>query len=152
MRRLLAGIHARIHGDAGSSIPLILVCFLIVSLLTAGVAAASSAFLAQRDLQADCDGGAIAAASGLDSDAVYAVGVREGDALPVATEAAQHALGEYRSYMLTDDASLVMAATVDRRAVMVRCRRLVQIPFGTVFGFSHGLVRTAVSEARSPLR
>ena len=50
--------------DAGTVIPLVLLCFLLAgTLVTAGIAA-SAAFLAQRDLAGICDGAAVAAAAG----------------------------------------------------------------------------------------
>ncbi|MDQ6874954.1 MAG: pilus assembly protein TadG-related protein, partial [Actinomycetota bacterium] len=58
--------------DRGSITPLILVFFLVAALLVMGAAAAGSAFLAQRDLQAVCDGAAVRAANAVDPAGAYA--------------------------------------------------------------------------------
>lgn len=135
--------------DHGSSLPFVLLCFLVAAVLVAGVTTASSAFLAQRDLQADCDGAAVAAASGVDVDALYAVRVEVSDALPLASEEAQRAVAEYQAAGgITFDA----AATVDAERVTVACQRVVSVPFGRLFGVGDGLERSTVSTARTPIR
>lgn len=138
--------------DTGSSLPLVLLCFLIGAVTVAGVTAASSAFLAQRDLQADCDGAAIAAASGVDPDAIYGAGPLAGESLPLAADQAQHALEEYRSAGFQNDDTLDMSANVDAERVTVVCNRVVKIAFGSLFGVGAGLDRSTVSTARLPLR
>ncbi len=137
-------------GDRGSSIPFVLLCFLVAALLVAAVTTASSAFLAQRDLQADCDGAAAAGASGLDPAAAYdAAGFSGDDALPLATEQAQAAVERYRARLGGD---LAAVATVDLDRVTVACARVVRVPFGEIFGVGGGVERSTVSTARSPLR
>ena len=138
--------------EAGSSIPLIVLCFLIAALLVAGVTAASSAFLAQRDLQADCDGAAIAAASGLDSEALYAHSFPEDSMLPVANQAAGAALERYRRGEPPSEQEERMTVHVDNETVTVACSRRAKIPFGAVFGFGGGVQRSAVGTTKSPLR
>ena len=130
--------------------PLVLLCFLIGAFLVAGVTAASSAFLAQRDLQADCDGAAVAAASAVDTDAVYAGALSEADALPLATDLAQTAAEEYASR--SDRVGLAVTVRVDVERVEVACGRVVDVPFGWLFGAGNGLDRSTVSSSRSPLR
>jgi hypothetical protein len=134
--------------ERGSSVPFILLCFLIAMLLTAGVTAASMAFLAQRDLQADCDGAAIAASSAYDPAEQNSLTERE--ALPLAQEKAQRAVEKFARDAYPNDSSAQMSAQVGLTEVTVDCRRTVHVPFGTVFGYSDGLVRTASSSARSP--
>ena len=143
----------RPSGEDGSTIPMLLLCVLIAMFLVAGVTAASSAFLAQRSLQADCDGAVVAAASGIDPASVYGGrGLGEAAALPLATEQARAAVADYRARGFPADRTLTMVARVDGEQVILACRREVRVPFGVVFGVGGGLVRTAVSSARSPLR
>lgn len=152
-RRAALLTERRKHGhEAGSSIPLIVLCFLIAALLVAGVTAASSAFLAQRDLQADCDGAAIAAASGLDSEALYAHSFPVDSMLPVANQAAAAVLERYREGEPPSEREERMTVHVDNESVTVACSRRVKIPFGAVFGFGGGIQRSAMGTTRSPLR
>jgi len=139
-------------GDEGSSLPLVLLCFLVAAILVAGVTAASSAFLAQRDLQADCDGAAVAAASGVDLDTVYESGLATGDTLPLATEQAQRAVEEYAAAGQDGADGFAAHAEVTGERVTVACQRVVTVPFGRLFGVGGGLDRSTVSTARTPLR
>lgn len=141
----------RFRNDRGSITPLILVCFLIAALLVMGATAAGSAFLAQRDLQAVCDGAAVRAANALDPAGAYA-GPAGLAALPLSDPTVQAAVADYRAQGYPSDPTLTLAATTDGRRVTVTCHRVVQIPFGAVFGEAAGLPRTALSSARAPLR
>jgi hypothetical protein len=136
-----------VRSDEGSSVPLILLFFVLALLLVAGVITASSAFLAQRDLQSDCDGAAVAAANALDAAGFYGSD-RAGDALPLAVGGAQAAADRYAA-----DAGLTstsFAVTVADGRAQVVCGRSAPVPFGAAFGYRDGVRRTAVSEARSP--
>jgi uncharacterized membrane protein len=124
---------------------------LIAVLTVAAVTTASSAFLAQRDLQADCDGAALAAASGIDLDATYAGSLDAAAALPVDPDRAGEAAGRYANRTVPDDATLAVSASVDEDRVTVVCIRVVRVPFGGLFGIGGGLRRSTVSTARSPL-
>lgn len=135
------------RGDEGSSVPFVLLCFLVAAVLVAGVTTASAAFLAQRDLQADCDGAAIAAASGVDLPAIYGAGLGPEETLPLATDQAQGAVAEYQAGLDPFDAR----AEVDLERVTVTCQRTVNVPFGRLFGYGAGLGRSTVSTARTPL-
>ena len=166
--------------DAGTAIPLVLLCFLLAgTLVTAGIAA-SAAFLAQRDLAGICDGAAVAAAAGavdrtalagavpadaIPADAVPADAVPTG-AAPAGAAPDGGAGGEATALPLDPAAvaaavedyrgragrdGLALAATTDGRTVTVTCRRTARIPFGAVLGRPGGLQRTAVARARSPL-
>jgi hypothetical protein len=130
---------------------LILLCVLIAALTVAAVTTASAAFLAQRDLQADCDGAALAAASGIDLDATYAGALDEGGALPMDEDEANDAAAQYANRTVPDDATLSVSASVDEDRVTVVCIRVVRVPFGGLFGIGGGLRRSTVSTARSPL-
>lgn len=136
--------------DRGSITPLILTFFVIGLLLVMGNISAASAFLEQRDLQAVCDGAAVRATSALDEYGAYA-GPEGQTALPLSDRSVQAAVAEYQQHGYSLDPSLAMSATTDSQVVTVTCSRLVQIPFGAVFGKAEGLQRTAVSSARAPL-
>jgi len=70
--------------DAGTAIPLILLCFLLAGTFVTASTAASAAFLAQRDLAGICDGAAVAAAArGIDRGALGAAGAEGLDRPPV---------------------------------------------------------------------
>ena len=141
----------RSTSDRGSITPLVLLCFLIAALMVMGTTAAGSAFLAQRDLQAVCDGAAVRAANAADEPLAY---TKPGKlaALPLSDASVRAAVADYRSAGYADDPTLTLWATTDGQQVTVSCRRVVQVPFGAVFGRSAGLPRTAVSTARAPLR
>jgi hypothetical protein len=135
------------RSDEGSSVPLVLLFFALALLLVAGTTAASSAFLAQRDLQSDCDGAAVVAASALDAGGFYGSD-RAGDALPLTVGSAQSAVDRYAAESGLTSTSF--AVTVADGHAQVACGRSVRVPFGDAFGYAQGLRRTAVSEARSP--
>jgi hypothetical protein len=154
-------VHPGAREDRGSTLPFVLLCFLLALLLVAGTVAASAAFLAQRDLQSDCDGAAVAGAAAVDPAGVYADGALL-DALPLTTVAAQDAVAGYAARAGLGDTSFAVTVTVtvpvpvpvpvDGAAVAVRCGRRVTVPFGPMFGLGGGVDRTADSSARSPVR
>jgi hypothetical protein len=47
--------------------------------------------------------------------------------------------------------SFAVAVSGDADSVRVGCRRTVEVPFGHAFGRGDGVVRTALSSARSPV-
>lgn len=141
--------------DAGTSTPLVLLCFLLAGTLVTASTAASAAFLAQRDLAGVCDGAAVAAAAGaVDRAALDRIPPdddtgRTRAVLPVDPAAVAATVQRYRDR--AGRQGLVLTATTDGRTVTVTCRRTVRIPFGAVLGRADGLQRTAVARARSPL-
>ncbi len=141
----------RARGDRGSITPLILVFFLVAALLVMGTISAGSAFLEQRDLQAVCDGAAVRASSAVDEAGAYS-GPAGQSALPLSEASVRAAVAEYHAQGYVGDPTLTMSASTDGQVVTVTCRRVVQIPFGAMFGSPAGLQRTAVSSARAPLR
>jgi hypothetical protein len=132
--------------DAGSILPLTLLSVLLALLLIAGTATASSAFVAQRDLQAWCDTAALSAVENAQVSSLYA-DVGPG---PLSTEAAEGAaetaLERYRDE--TQDLNTVTELSVQDDRLTVLCTRTVGVPFGRLFGVSGGLRRQAVSSAR----
>jgi hypothetical protein len=138
--------------DEGSALPAVLLLLLVGTLTVAGVAAASGAFLAQRDLQSTCDGAAVAAASGIDPNAVYSESLDSAELLPLENEGARAAIAEYQRIGFPDDATLSLWAVVDADQVTVVCSRVVRVPFGGLFGVGSGLDRSTKSTARSPMK
>ncbi|MDP9239730.1 MAG: pilus assembly protein TadG-related protein [Actinomycetota bacterium] len=137
--------------DRGSIAPLILLCFLIAAFMVMGTTAAGSAFLAQRDLQAVCDGAAVRAANAADESGAYSAAPGLA-ALPLSEASVQAAVDDYRATGYPGDPTLTVTAATDGQRVTVGCHRVVQVPFGAVFGQSAGLQRDAASTARAPLR
>ena len=134
------------HPEEGSTLPFVLVCWLVAALMTVGAIAASSAFLAQQEVQSVCDAAALAAADRADEQAVYTGGV--GETLPLSQERAEAAVaGQLAGAGVELDA---WSARTDGREVTVRCTRLVRIPFDWLFLAGQPLERTAVASARAP--
>jgi uncharacterized membrane protein len=132
--------------ERGSALPFVLVCWLVAATMALGAVAASDAFLEQQDLQAVCDGAALAAANRTDEGRVYATGV--GAALPLTTETARAAVAD----SLADGVTPLDAwtAETDGTEVTVRCSRSVEIAFGWLFLGGRPLEVTAVAGARAP--
>ena len=133
-------------GDRGSTLPFVLLCWLVAALMVFGAIAASDAFLEQRQVQSICDGAALAAADRTDEGVVYSDGV--GVALPLTAESTQAAVAEH---LAADDARLDSWSTsTDGTEVTVRCTREATIAFGWLFLGGRPLDRTAVASARAP--
>jgi uncharacterized membrane protein len=132
--------------ERGSALPFVLVCWLVAAFMALGAVAASDAFLEQQDLQAACDGAALAAANRTDEGRVYAAGV--GEALPLTAETARAAVADH----LADGATPLDAwtAETDGTEVTVRCGRSVEIAFGWLFLAGRPLEVDAVAGARAP--
>jgi uncharacterized membrane protein len=106
--------------EAGSTLPFVLVCWLVAALMVFGAIAASDAFLEQQEVQSICDGAALAAADQADEAVVYTQGV--GAALPLTRSAAEAAVAD----------------------------QLADVAFGWLFLGGEALERTAVASARAP--
>jgi Flp pilus assembly protein TadG len=132
--------------EAGSTLPFVLVCWLVAALMVFGGIAASDAFLEQQAVQSICDGAALAAADQADEAVVYSLGV--GAQLPLTRSAAEAAVAD----QLADaDVQLdAWSAETDGVEVTVRCTRSVPIAFGWLFLGGQPLERTAVASARAP--
>ncbi|MGY1825462.1 MULTISPECIES: pilus assembly protein TadG-related protein [unclassified Blastococcus] len=132
--------------ERGSTLPFVLVCWLVAALMAVGAIAASDAFLEQQEVQSVCDSAALAAANRADEAVLYAQGV--GTELPLSRAAAQAAVADQLA-----DGDLALdswAAETDGAEVTVRCTRYVDIAFGWLFLAGQQLERTAVSSARAP--
>lgn len=133
-------------GERGSTMPFVLVCWLVAALMVFGAIAASDAFLEQQEVQSVCDGAALAAANSTDEAVVYASGV--GSELPLTRATAQAAVAD----QLADGGTLLdgWSAETDGVEVTVRCTRYVDIAFGWLFLGGGQLERTAAASARAP--
>jgi Flp pilus assembly protein TadG len=132
--------------ERGSTLPFVLVCWLVAALMAFGAIAASHAFLEQQEVQSVCDGAALAAANAADEAVLYADGV--GSDLPLTRTTAQAAVAD----QLADGAVPLDAwsAETDGVEVVVTCTRSVEIAFGGLFLGGQPLERTAVAGARAP--
>ena len=132
--------------ERGSTLPLVLVCWLVAALMAFGSIAASDAFLEQQQVQSICDGAALAAANATDEAVLYATGV--GTTLPLTRASTQAAVAD----QLADGGAQLDAwsAETDGVQVTVRCSRSVGIAFGWLFLGGRPLERTAVASARAP--
>jgi Flp pilus assembly protein TadG len=133
-------------GERGSTLPFVLVCWLVAALMVFGAIAASDAFLEQQEVQSVCDGAALAAANHTDEAVLYSTGV--GDELPLTRAAAQAAVAD----QLADGGTALdsWSAETDGVEVTVRCTRYVHIAFGWLFLGGEQLERTATASARAP--
>ncbi len=136
----------RAEDERGSTLPFVVVCWTVAALMSFGAIAASDAFLEQQEVQAVCDGAALAAANAADESALYTQGV--GTDLPLTRQTAQAAIAD----QLADGGSQLDAwsAETDGVEVTVRCTRSVEIAFDWLFLGGRSLERTAVASARSP--
>ncbi len=132
--------------ERGSTLPFVLVCWLVAALMVFGAIAASDAFLEQQEVQSVCDGAALAAANRTDEAVVYAAGV--GTELPLTRAAAQAAVAD----QLADGGEILdsWSTETDGAEVTVRCTRYVEIAFGWLFLGGRPLERTATAGARAP--
>ena len=136
----------RSDSERGSTLPFVLVCWLVAALMAFGAVAASDAFLEQQEVQAVCDGAALAAANQADEAAIYAGGL--GAQLPLTRDTAQSAVADQLGTGVS--ALDAWSAETDGAEVTVRCTRFVDIAFGWLFLGGERLERTATASARAP--
>jgi hypothetical protein len=134
------------ESERGSTLPFVLVCWLVAALMAFGAIAASDAFLEQQQVQSVCDGAALAAANSTDEGVVYTDGV--GGTLPLTPASTHAAVAD----QLADGGAALdsWTAETDGVEVTVRCTRSVEIAFGWLFLGGQPLERTAVASARAP--
>lgn len=133
--------------ETGSSLPFILLCWLVAALMAFGGIAASHAFLEQADVQSVCDGAALAAANQVDPGSAYSTaGLAAG--LPLREQTATAAVVDYLADGGTELDS--WSATTSGVEVTVVCTRNVEIAFGWLFLAGARLERTAVASATAP--
>lgn len=148
-------VRLRQRDDRGTTIPLILGFALLALLVTMGVTVASIAFLAQRNLQAICDGAALAASDSLDEGQIFNGSTNT--VLPLSQSGVSSAVASYlgTNYRPGGQGTpdrLQAGARTDGRTVRVTCASTRHLPLGGLFGYPNGLPRTAVSTAEAPLR
>lgn len=138
-----------IRAERGSTVPLILGFFLLALLASAAAVTAGQAFVAQRDLQDQCDGlAAAAAAATADLDRTVSVG--RGGSLR---------FGDVRQFLDMSvstgraDPHLVVAPRVTDggKIIRLRCTETVPVAFGALFGRPDGLHHVVDSSAQEPV-
>jgi uncharacterized membrane protein len=138
---------AALREDRGSIIPLALGFFLLALIFVGGGVAFSDVFTKQRDLQAICDGAAVAAANNLDRNGPDSEDQR---AVPLV-----EANDLVRAYLSRDPALTgVRAATAlsaDGRTVRLTCQRRNKVAFGALILRADGVEQTAYSSAEARL-
>ena len=134
------------ESERGSSLPLVLVCWLVAALMAFGAIAASDAFLEQQEVQSVCDSLALAAANSTDEGVLYATGL--GSDLPLTAASTSAAVADQMA-----DGRIALdrwSAFTDGAEVTVTCTRSVNIAFGWLFLGGKPLERTALASARAP--
>lgn len=125
--------------DRGSITPLVIGMLVCLLILTAGVTAAGSAFLAGQRLQRLCDGAVAAAVGAVDPARSTAAGVVVDD--PIA--AANQYLG-----VRGPDVGAVVA--VGAQTITAQCTTEAPVTFGALFGFP--TVSRTVTSTSQPIR
>ena len=125
--------------DRGSVTPLVIGMFVCLLILTAGVTAAGSAFLAGQRLQRLCDGAVAAAIGAVDPARSSATGVRVDD--PIA------AANQYLGVRGPDVGAVI---TVQTETITARCSNEAPVTFGALFGFP--TITRSVTATSQPIR
>jgi Flp pilus assembly protein TadG len=134
--------------DAGSITPLILLSVALALLLIAGATTASSAFLAQRDLQAWCDSAALTTAARTAATAAYTTGSEASSQAPLHYDEVAAELRNYLGGIQNEGVGVGLRVQNDQ--ITLICTRTVVLPFGRLFGIPDGLERVVLSSARVP--
>lgn len=129
----------RAVADRGSVTPLVLGMMVCLLLLTAGVTAAGSAFLAGQRLQRLCDGAVAAAVNAVDPSRSSADGVGVSEPIAAANE-----------YLRVRGPDVGAVVTLGAETVSARCNNEASITFGALFGVPT-LART-VTATSQPIR
>ena len=125
--------------DRGSVTPLVLGMMVCLLVLTAGVTAVGSAFLAGQRLQRLCDGAVAAAVGAVDPSRQSSEGVGLSDPIAAANEYLR---------VRGPDVGAMVSLGVDR--VSAQCSNEAPITFGALFGFPT-IPRTATATSQ-PIR
>ncbi len=126
--------------DAGSVTPLVIGMLLCLLVLTAGVTAAGSAFLAGQRVQRLCDGAVAAAVGAIDPRRDSAAGISTADPVAAAAE-----------YLRVRGPDVGAVVTLGAQTVAARCSTEAPVTFGVVFGMPT-VERTATSVSQPILR
>ncbi|NUS72683.1 MAG: hypothetical protein HOQ05_04670 [Corynebacteriales bacterium] len=142
----------RPHGDDGTTFILALLFIMIAILFMMGVTASAAAFVAHQELQSDCDGAALAAASEADSGSYGKGTATENKPIQLSDSAAQQLVNEYNGSLSNPDLATMTASVKTDGEITVVCDRTVDIPFAGAFGRTDGVDRHAESTARAPVQ
>jgi hypothetical protein len=126
--------------DRGSVTPLVLGMMVCLLVLTAGVTAAGSAFLAGQRLQRLCDGATAAAAGAVDPRRTSAESIGVADPIAAANR-----------YLQVRGPDVGAVVTLGATTVSARCSNEASITFGALFGFPT-ISRTVTSTSQPVLR
>jgi len=129
-----------VDDDRGSVTPLVIGMLICLLLLTAGVTAAGSAFLAGQRLQRLCDGAVAAAVGAVDPRRASSAGVTVGDPIAAANQ-----------YLRLRGPDVGAVVNVGATTISARCSNDAPITFGVLFG-SPTLARTVTSTSQPILR
>ncbi|MEP6562257.1 MAG: pilus assembly protein TadG-related protein [Nakamurella sp.] len=122
--------------DRGSVTPLIIGMLVCLLLLTAGVTAAGSAFLAGQRLQRLCDGAVAAAVGAVDPKRSSSEGIGLSDPIAAANE-----------YLRVRGPDVGAVVDLGADTVNARCSNQAPITFGGLFGYPT-LARTVTSTSQ----
>ena len=128
------------NDDRGSVTPLVLGMLVCLLVLTAGVTAAGSAFLAGQRLQRLCDGAVAAAVGAVDPRRASSAGVTVGDPIAAANQ-----------YLRLRGPDVGAVVNVGATTISARCSNEAPITFGVLFG-SPTLARTVTSTSQPILK
>lgn len=131
--------HRRPDNDAGSVTPLVIGMMLCLLVLTAGITAAGSAFLAGQRIQHLCDG-AVATAAGTLTGTLTGDANSDGQAADAAA-----------AYLATRGSEATTNLQHDGDTLTLTCSTDTPITFGALFG-SPTLHRTVTATARTTYR
>jgi hypothetical protein len=134
----------RVRAETGSVLPLVLLSVLLALLLIAGATTASSAFLAQRDLQAWCDSTALATATAAADAAAFSVDQRP-------SLRYEQVAPELQGYLQgIQNEGVTVRLSVQNDQITLICTHTAVLPFGRLFGIPDGIERVVISSARVP--
>lgn len=125
--------------DRGSITPLVIGMFVCLLILTAGVTAAGSAFLAGQRLQRLCDGAVAAAVGAVDPARSSAAGVAAGDPIAAANQ-----------YLGVRGPDVRAVVTIGGQTVTAQCSNQAPVTFGALFGFP--TISRTVTSTSQPIR
>ena len=125
--------------DRGSVTPLVLGMMVCLLVLTAGVTAAGSAFLAGQRLQRLCDGAVAAAAGAVNPNRSSSVGAGSGDPVAAAND-----------YLRVRGPDVGAVVALGAETVSAQCSNEAPITFGALFGFP--TIPRTVTATSQPLR
>ena len=135
----LAGDDADARSDRGSVTPLVIGMLICLLVLTAGVTALGSAFLAGQRLQRLCDGAVAAAVGAVNPTRSSAQGVPVSDPIAAANQ-----------YLRVRGPDVGAVVDVGAETITAQCSNIAPITFGALFGYPT-LERT-VTATSQPIR